>query len=431
MPHVDASHTKQRVYAWQVRPLHWIGIRLPPTSSVEIQMELSIANTLEAPAPRTLIADDQPDVAAALRLLLREAGHQTHAVNSPAAVLEAIKQQDFDVVLIDLNYARDTTSGQEGLDLITNIRRLDSMLPVVVLTGWATVELAVEAMHRGVRDFVQKPWDNRNLLQTLRTQIEWGRKRRHRNRREKENRRVTRRLTRDLGDAEEIQRALLPKDLPALQGIDLAVAWEPASAVSGDYFDVIKLDAEHIGICVADVAGKGMSAALLMSNLQATLKSLASTTYSPAELMTRVNSVICKNIVPHRFITCFYASLDTQTRKLIYSNAGHYPPMLNREGRCVRLTDGGPVFGVFPQERYAQAAVQLQPGDTLLLFTDGVTEVRNALGEEFGERRLQELLMNQTVSATELRENVISAVTEFGGGIFDDDVTLLVLKVSS
>src|SRR5688500_13604155 len=128
--------------------------------------------------PLTLIADDQPDVATALRLLLRQAGYQTEAVSSPAAVLEAIKQSDFDLVLMDLNYARDTTSGQEGLDLITNIRKLDMTLPVVVLTGWGTVELAVEAMHRGVHDFVQKPWDNRSLLEKVHTQIEIGRQRR-------------------------------------------------------------------------------------------------------------------------------------------------------------------------------------------------------------------------------------------------------------
>ena len=101
----------------------------------------------------------------ALRLLLRNAGYQTEAVTSPAEVLEAIKQSDFDLVLMDLNYARDTTSGQEGLDLITNIRTLDSALPIVVLTAWGSVELAVEAMHRGGRDFVQKPWDNSRLLQ--------------------------------------------------------------------------------------------------------------------------------------------------------------------------------------------------------------------------------------------------------------------------
>src|SRR5256885_1717867 len=129
-----------------------------------------------SPSPRALIADDQPDVLAALRLLLRNAGYQIEAVTSPAEVLEAIKHSNFDLVLMDLNYARDTTSGQEGLDLISNIRALDSALPIVVLTAWGSVELAVEAMHRGGRDFVQKPWDNSRLLRSLRTQIEVGRK---------------------------------------------------------------------------------------------------------------------------------------------------------------------------------------------------------------------------------------------------------------
>ncbi len=394
-------------------------------------MDMSIANALPAPIPRTLIADDQPDVAIALRLLLKEAGYQTEAVNSPAAVLEAIKRENFDLVLMDLNYARDTTSGQEGLDLITSIRHLDSMLPVVVITGWATVELAVEAMHRGVRDFVQKPWDNSTLLHTLRTQIEWGRRRRQRNRLEKENRKVSKRLERELGDAEEIQRALLPKQLPPVNGFELAVAWEPANAVSGDYFDVLTLDEHRTGICIADVAGKGMSAALLMSNLQAALKSLANATIPPGELMTRINSVICDNIVAHRFISCFYASLDTRTRQLTYSNAGHYAPMLVREGRCIRLHERGPVLGVFANESYEHAEIQLQSGDVFALFTDGVTEVRNAEGEEFGEERLQELLLDHTLTASELRNKVMSAVKEFGGGSFDDDVTLLVLKANS
>lgn len=394
-------------------------------------MDMSIANTLPAPIPRTLIADDQPDVATALRLLLKEAGFQTEAVNSPAAVLEAIKRENFDLVLMDLNYARDTTSGQEGLDLITSIRHFDSMLPVVVITGWGTVELAVEAMHRGVRDFVQKPWDNSTLLHTLRTQIEWGRRRRQRNRLEKENRKVTKRLERELGDAEEIQRALLPKQLPPVDGFELAVAWEPANSVSGDYFDALTLDEHHTGICVADVAGKGMSAALLMSNLQAALKSLANATIPTSELMTRINSLICENIVAHRFISCFYGSLDTRTRKLTYCNAGHYAPMLVRDGRCIRLHERGPVFGVFANESYQQSEIQLQSGDVFALFTDGVTEVRNAAGEEFGEARLEELLLDQTLTASDLRTKVMSAVKEFGGGNFDDDVTLLVLKANS
>ncbi|HEY0078080.1 MAG TPA: sigma-54 dependent transcriptional regulator [Pyrinomonadaceae bacterium] len=124
--------------------------------------------------PRILIADDQPDVLEALRLLLKSESYQSEAVGSPQEVLCALEAGDFDVLLIDLNYARDTTSGQEGLDLLSRIRTLDATLPVVVMTAWSSVELAVEAMRRGARDFIQKPWDNARLLSVLRTQVELG-----------------------------------------------------------------------------------------------------------------------------------------------------------------------------------------------------------------------------------------------------------------
>ena len=380
--------------------------------------------------PLTLIADDQPDIATALRLLLRDAGYQTEAVSSPDAVLEAIKQRDFDLVLMDLNYARDTTSGQEGLDLITSIRELDSVLPVVVLTGWGTVELAVEAMQRGVHDFVQKPWDNRNLLKTVETQIERGRTRRRQIDLDAKSRRVSEHLDKELADAEEIQRALLPKELPQIAGLDIAVAWRPAEAVGGDFFDVLKFADHSVGVCIADVAGKGMPAALLMSSAQALLKSLAAETIAPDKLCARVNSAVCENIVANRFISCFYALLDTRTQTLSYTNAGHYAPMLIRDGCCQRLAGGGPVLGVFPDEIYTTQTVGLRHGDCLVLFTDGVTEAQDENGDEFGEERLQELLMtNANLSAAELREKIIAAVTEFGNGSFYDDVTLLVLKV--
>ena len=150
-------------------------------------MVMTNTYTAGPPIPRTLIADDQADVAMALRLLLRDAGYQTEAVASPAAVLEAIKERHFDLVLMDLNYARDTTSGQEGLDLLTRIRALDDTLPVVVMTAWGSVEVAVEAMRRGARDFVQKPWDNPRLLTIVRIQVELGRALRTGRRLEAEN----------------------------------------------------------------------------------------------------------------------------------------------------------------------------------------------------------------------------------------------------
>src|SRR5262245_40552971 len=114
----------------------------------------------DSAAPRVLIADDQPDVLEALRLLFKSEGYQTEVANSPAAILEALESRDFDVLLMDLNYARDTTSGAEGLDLLLRVQALDMSLPIVVMTAWSSVELAVEAMRRGARDFVQKPWEN-------------------------------------------------------------------------------------------------------------------------------------------------------------------------------------------------------------------------------------------------------------------------------
>lgn len=139
-------------------------------------------------SPRVLIADDQPDVREALRLLLKGEGYDTASAASPAAVLTALEAREFDAVLIDLNYTRDTTSGQEGLDLLSRIHSIDSTLPVVVMTAWGSVQIAVEAMRRGARDFVQKPWDNARLIAILRTQIELQRALRESRRLEAENR---------------------------------------------------------------------------------------------------------------------------------------------------------------------------------------------------------------------------------------------------
>ncbi len=142
----------------------------------------------DSSAPRILIADDQPDVREALRMLLKSEGCQTETVSSPAGILHAVENAEFDAVLMDLNYARDTTSGEEGLDLLTRLQALDAALPVIVMTAWGSVELAVEAMRRGARDFIQKPWENPRLLSIVKTQIELAQALRRTHRLEAENR---------------------------------------------------------------------------------------------------------------------------------------------------------------------------------------------------------------------------------------------------
>jgi len=157
--------------------------------------------------PRILIADDQQDVLEALRLLLKPEGFEIELAQSPAGVLAALEARDFDVVLLDLNYTRDTTSGKEGMDLLSQIQALDSTLPTVVMTAWGSIEGAVEAMRRGARDYIEKPWDNARLLTTLRTHIELGRALRHSQKLESENR-----LLKKTGVAELIaeSRAMRP-----------------------------------------------------------------------------------------------------------------------------------------------------------------------------------------------------------------------------
>lgn len=148
--------------------------------------------------PKVLIADDQQDVLEALRFLLKAEGFQIEAVTSPRAVLQSLEKHDYDAVLLDLNYTRDTTSGQEGLDLLERLRQLDSSLPVIVMTAWGSVDLAVEAMRRGARDFVQKPWDNARLLSTVRTQVELGKSLRRTEKLEVENEILRGEWTRDV-----------------------------------------------------------------------------------------------------------------------------------------------------------------------------------------------------------------------------------------
>lgn len=374
--------------------------------------------------PRTLIADDQPDVLEALRLLLKGEGYETEAVTSPGDVLEAIRARNFDLLLMDLNYARDTTSGQEGLDLLSRVQAMDSTLPVVVMTAWGSLEVAVEAMHRGVRDFVLKPWENTRLLDTLRTQIENGYVAREKLRRSAEQ-------NQELEDALEIQRRLLPTELPQIEGFQVSAAWRPARAVSGDYFDALRFDESRLALCIADVSGKGMPAALLMSNLQAVVKAFASETVSPSELCTRVNRVVSSNTPDDKFITFFYCLLDAKRKRLTYSNAGHNPGVVVRAGgEVLRLDRGGTVLGPFARCRFEQGEIAVESGDRVLLFTDGVTEARNEAGEEFGEDRLIAMLSeNRGIGAVHLQRTLMEAVTEFSGGDFKDDATLIVCAV--
>jgi sigma-B regulation protein RsbU (phosphoserine phosphatase) len=376
-------------------------------------------SSLCAAPPRILVADDQPDLIDALRLLLKREGIHIDAVGSPDAALAALAGGSFDLLLMDLNYTGDTTSGREGIDLLSRVQALDRELPIVVMTGWGSVDLAVEAMRRGVRNFVQKPWDNAQLLSILRTEVDAGRARRQQAALER----------RELDEARRIQRKLLPAVMPPLDGWEVAVSWQPASGVGGDCFDGISFGPGRIGVSIADVVGKGIPAALLMSNLQAAVRAFATDTTSPAELCLQVNRILCGRIAEGRFISFFYCIVDSDDATLTFANAGHYPPILIRaDGSVERLATGGPVLGVFPDGGYDEGCVALRGGDRIVLYTDGITDVCNAADEEFGDERLTSLaLANRACSAPALQARLANAVDAFSDGRFQDDATLIVM----
>ncbi len=247
-------------------------------------------------------------------------------------------------------------------------------------------------------------------------------------------------MKRDLEIAREIQSWLVPRTPPAVAGVEVAFATRPANTVAGDYYDAYLRPhgatgpRERLLLVVADVAGKGMPAALLMATFQSSLWTLAEAGMPLGEVVAGLNRYCCEHSLEgRRFTTALLAELDPATGELIYVNAGHNPPALRRaDGRLERLETGGLPLGVSAAAGYGLGALTLAAGDLLVIFTDGVVEARNAAGEEYGDERLVALLTGETpASAAAALERLLAAVEAFtGDSPRQDDVTCLVLRVA-
>ncbi len=376
--------------------------------------------TAVAVTPRILVADDQPDILQALRLLLVDAGYETDLVGSVGDVIDRVSAQPYDLLLMDLNYTRDTTSGREGLELLERVRAKDSALPVVVMTGWGSIDTAVEAMRRGARSFVQKPWDDTTLVEVVQREVSEGQAARRRDAR----------FSRDYEEARQIQRALLPATMPTLAGCQVAARWTPASGIGGDCYDVIRFSDTRLAVSIADVVGKGLPAALLMSNLQAAVRAFATASADPHDVCGSVNRLLCRNIASGKFVTFCYVVVDLAAQQVTYANAGHNPPLMIRaDGRIDALGTTGLVLGVSPDWTYTTGTSPFRPGDRLVCFTDGMTEARNPADEEFGEERLAALAAATAAGSAESLADVLTkTVIDWTSGAAQDDATLIVVE---
>jgi sigma-B regulation protein RsbU (phosphoserine phosphatase) len=205
---------------------------------------------------------------------------------------------------------------------------------------------------------------------------------------------------------------------------------QPVRHVGGDYYNVVRISETQTVLCIGDVAGKGMPAALLMSSLQAALKPLMWEARAPRELCRRLNRILCEIAPVGKFVSFFYAVLDSRDNRLTYCNAGHNPPTLVRaDGTASELNAAGAVLGQFPDWVYEQSELQLRPGDTLLMFTDGMVEASNQDDEPFGEARMVGMaLENRNASASALEKLLTLAAAKHCGGRFQDDASMIVLR---
>jgi sigma-B regulation protein RsbU (phosphoserine phosphatase) len=239
------------------------------------------------------------------------------------------------------------------------------------------------------------------------------------------------RIEKELEVAASIQKMIVPKTIPRVEGFEITGMNVPTKQVGGDYFDVISLPGGKVALVVADATGKGVPAALLVSTLHACLRAYLESNLSLEELTRRVNRVIFQSSTDNKFITFFIGILDPYSKKLEAVNAGHFPPLIVRNGDFLKLQNTGVMLGCFESAQFVRKEYLLESHDVLVMFTDGITEATNAKGEIYGDQRFEKIIMeNCSKTANQIKGAIYKDVKEFEGGVEQtDDITMLIVKV--
>ena len=377
--------------------------------------------------PSVLYAEDNPDLRDYVRKLLARDYNVFLAADGQSA-LEGVRKYHPDLVLTDQMMPR--LSGRDLLRAIRADARLRST-PVVFLTAQGGTEARIESLEAGADDYLAKPFNEAELAARIRNLLV---SRTQERRLAELNRALEARIEAELAKAQlaaSIQLGLLPKAPPQVRGYDLAGRTVPAQLVGGDYFDFIAIDDRRWALCLGDVSGKGLPAALLMANLQATIRGQTLWNPSACDCLNRANKLLYRSTDPAKFATLFYGVLNTQSHWLAYSNAGHNPPLLfSGDREPIALASGGIMLGMIEGVAFEEAVVPFAPGDLLVIYSDGVTEALSAAGEEFGEPALTALVQqNRALASPDLIEKILAAVQLHARGVEQaDDITLAVVR---
>jgi phosphoserine phosphatase RsbU/P len=374
---------------------------------------------------RVLVVDDQPDIREALRLLLKDGGYAPETVGSPADALAATAYGNYDLIIVDMNYTWDTTSGQEGLRLIDQLRsaRRDrptnapTIAPIIAMTGWSTVELAVQAMQRGACDFIPKPWDNGRFLEVVRKHVNAPPE-------------PPQQIAAELRIARNVQRKLLPQPHFRAYGLDCECASLPAGEIGGDLYDFFEIDAGTMAFLLGDVSGKGIGAALLMANLQATLRGQQELAKYPSRLMERVNYLFFESTRPEHFATLFYGVYQAGTRTVRYVSCGHPSAVVVRANGDFELLDAtATVLGAFKDRGFEERSIEMRTGDRLVLFSDGFSESQlETMTEERSDAWAVETVVSLGRSHDGGLANELASMAA-SGGKQADDITVMDIRM--
>ena len=376
---------------------------------------------------KILVVDDEPDVEPLvlqrMRRKIRSGLYTFVFAHNGIEALERLREDDeIEMVLSDINMPR-----MDGLTLLEQIPKVDPELRAVIISAYGDMENIRTAMNRGAFDFVTKPIDFEDLEitveRTLNHIAEW------RDALASRDRLVA--IQNELDVASDMQQSILPTTFPKGSDYQIFGNMEAARNVGGDFFDVIRLDDDHIGLSIADVSGKGVPAALFMMSSRTLMKGAAIGSTSPSEVLREVNDMLSQDNDAGMFVTILYAEYDPTSGKLTYANGGHNSPLLvhaDGSSELLPLT-GGIALGLVPGLEYEQHTISLAPGDTVLLYTDGVTEAMNADEEEFGNDRLHGIFASAPPNNSEEANNaVFHAVHAFAGDAAQsDDITCLTL----
>ncbi len=405
-------------------------------------------------AHRILVVDDEPTVLMLVQRLLAREGFDVQTTGHPREALGILAHEEFDLLVVDLHMPE--MDGFEVLEWVSSNR---PDIVSLVLSGTQRIEDAIAAIQRGAFDFYMKPVERDLLVEKVRRALQ-HKELRDRNAElleqlqasniELENRlsqlelahrllqSQARAIQTDLDHARRIQQGLLPKQLPFHDRISLAAFYQPANKVGGDIFDVFKLDERHLGLYIADTAGHGISPALVTVFLKQVFRPLdwdggEARIVDPGELLRQINERIFNEpFGQDLFVSMTYLVLDVESRRLRYANAGHPPIQLRlADGTVDEIHQTAPALAINPKVMYTSASRALEAGDSLILYTDGVTDAQSVAGEFFGLRRLHEAILDAPPEASAMALRIESELLHFTEGApWSDDTTVLALRMA-